>query len=132
LNGGPRLSRGEQACLRYASEIVAASAPRDGGGHRRDAASWSAKGRLGLAPAHAIHVTAIESGNLVDEWGIAAPGRAAEPPRHRQAKGAGTDMLGLTPPRHTSTLPTAVVRFAQLPDIPGRRGKRVKSTPNGA
>jgi hypothetical protein len=29
----------------------------------------------------------------------------AEPLRHRQTKGAGTDMLSLTSPRHTSTLP---------------------------
>jgi hypothetical protein len=28
-----------------------------------------------------------------------------EPLRHRQTKGAETDMLGLTPPRHTPTLP---------------------------
>ena len=29
-----------------------------------------------------------------------------EPLRHRQTKGAGTDMLSLTSPRHISTLPT--------------------------
>jgi hypothetical protein len=34
----------------------------------------------------------------------------AEPLRHRQTKGAETDMPGLQPLRHTSTLPTAVVR----------------------
>ena len=28
-----------------------------------------------------------------------------EPLRHRQTKGAETDMLDLTPPRHVSTLP---------------------------
>jgi hypothetical protein len=28
--------------------------------------------------------------------------------RHRQTKGAATDMFGLQPPRHTPTLPTAV------------------------
>jgi hypothetical protein len=27
--------------------------------------------------------------------------------RHRQTKGAATDMFYLTPPRHISTLPTA-------------------------
>jgi hypothetical protein len=32
-----------------------------------------------------------------------------EPLRHRQTKGAETDMLGLTPPRHTPTLPTPAV-----------------------
>jgi hypothetical protein len=37
----------------------------------------------------------------------------AEPLRHRQTKGAETDMLSLTSPRHTSTLPT--------PDGYGRR-----------
>ena len=32
--------------------------------------------------------------------------------RHRQTKGAETDMLGLTPPRHTPTLPTPDVGVA--------------------
>jgi cytochrome b561 len=32
-----------------------------------------------------------------------------EPLRHRQTKGAETDMLGLTPPRHTPTLPFSFV-----------------------
>ena len=40
-------------------------------------------------------------------------GATAEPLRHRQTKGAETDMLSLTSPRHTSTLPT--------PDGYGRR-----------
>jgi hypothetical protein len=30
-----------------------------------------------------------------------------EPLRHRQTKGAATDMFDLTPPRHISTLPIA-------------------------
>src|SRR5262245_21442842 len=30
----------------------------------------------------------------------------AEPVRHRQTKGAATDMFGLPPPRHISTLPS--------------------------
>jgi hypothetical protein len=51
-------------------------------------------------------------------WGRGSRvGQGREPPRHRQPKGAGTDMLGLMPPRHTSTPPTAVVRFAQIPVI---------------
>src|SRR5260370_27213553 len=33
-----------------------------------------------------------------------------EPLRHRQTKGAATDMFYLMPPRHISTLPTAEVR----------------------
>src|SRR5436189_1814059 len=33
-----------------------------------------------------------------------------EPVRHRQTKEAATDMFGLQPPRHISTLPTAAVR----------------------
>jgi hypothetical protein len=37
-----------------------------------------------------------------------------EPLRHRQTKGAETDMLDLTPPRHVSTLPTRAVAFAQI------------------
>jgi hypothetical protein len=32
-----------------------------------------------------------------------------EPLRHRQTKGAATDMFYLTPPRHISTLPFASV-----------------------
>ena len=37
-----------------------------------------------------------------------------KPLRHRQTKGAETDMLGLKPPRHTPTLPTpAVVATAE-------------------
>jgi hypothetical protein len=31
----------------------------------------------------------------------------ADPLRHRQTKGAATDMVDLTPPRHIPTLPTA-------------------------
>ena len=34
----------------------------------------------------------------------------AEPVRHRQTKGAATDMFDLQPPRHISTLPTADVQ----------------------
>jgi hypothetical protein len=37
-----------------------------------------------------------------------------EPLRHRQTKGAETDMLGLTPPRHTSTLPKPASRNGQM------------------
>ena len=33
-----------------------------------------------------------------------------EPLRHRQTKGAETDMPGLPPPRHFPTLPDLVVR----------------------
>jgi hypothetical protein len=42
-----------------------------------------------------------------------------EPLRHRQTKGAETDMLGLTPPRHTPTLPTPAVCCAQIAVIAG-------------
>ena len=35
----------------------------------------------------------------------------AEPVRHRQTKGAATDMFYLTPPRHISTLPKAPFRL---------------------
>jgi len=34
-------------------------------------------------------------------------GAMVEPLRHRQTKGAATDMPGLLPPRHIPTLPTA-------------------------
>jgi len=34
----------------------------------------------------------------------------ADPLRHRQTKGAATDMVDLTPPRHISTLPRAAIR----------------------
>ena len=33
-----------------------------------------------------------------------------EPLRHRQTKGAATDMFDLQPPRHISTLPIALFR----------------------
>src|SRR5271156_1909665 len=45
-------------------------------------------------------------------WGN---GATAEPLRHRQTKGAETDMLGLTSPRHTSTLPI-VLKTRKLSD----------------
>jgi hypothetical protein len=45
-----------------------------------------------------------------------------EPLRHRQTKGAETDMLDLTPPRHVSTLPTPVGWNAQTADIGQRHG----------
>ena len=38
-------------------------------------------------------------------------------------------MLNLTPPRHTPTLPIPAVRYAQIADIPRRRGELVESTP---
>jgi hypothetical protein len=58
----------------------------------------------------------------------------AEPLRHRQTKGAETDMFYLTPPRHISTLPIATVskcpryvRFSsdseQIADVPTCRIK---------
>ena len=48
-----------------------------------------------------------------------------EPLRHRQTKGAETDMLDLTPPRHVSTLPTPAGSFAQIPAIPEPRAQLV-------
>ena len=36
-----------------------------------------------------------------------------EPLRHRQTKGAATDMPGLPPPRHIPTLPISAVRFTE-------------------
>ena len=47
-----------------------------------------------------------------------------EPLRHRQTKGAATDMFGLQPPRHTPTLPSADLaggirnRVGREPDQP--------------
>src|SRR5580704_15635946 len=38
-------------------------------------------------------------------------GATVEPVRHRQTKGAATDMFGLQPPRHISTLSAAKSRF---------------------
>jgi hypothetical protein len=37
--------------------------------------------------------------------------------RHRQTKGAATDMFGLQPLRHTSTLPAAVIQIEALPTL---------------
>jgi hypothetical protein len=34
----------------------------------------------------------------------------ADPLRHRQTKGAATDMVDLTPPRHIPTLPNPAIR----------------------
>jgi hypothetical protein len=51
-----------------------------------------------------------------------------EPLRHRQTKGAETDMLDLTPPRHVSTLPTPAVGCAQIALPPDGSCERVKST----
>src|ERR1700674_5167613 len=62
-----------------------------------------------------------------------------EPLRHRQTKGAETDMFSLQPPRHISTLPLATVgpKKAACRDGPkaavsgcsktGRRGKLIRS-----
>ena len=38
----------------------------------------------------------------------------AEPVRHRQTKGAATDMFDLQLPRHTSTLPRAAIRGLRI------------------
>jgi hypothetical protein len=47
-----------------------------------------------------------------------------EPLRHRQTKGAATDMFFLTPPRHISTLPIRRTTIYQLRSVsrwvPGR------------
>ena len=48
----------------------------------------------------------------------------AEPLRHRQTKEAATDMFGLQPPRHISTLPIA------SGGSHGRPTLSVRSTPN--
>src|SRR5208282_729356 len=40
-----------------------------------------------------------------------------EPLRHRQTKGAATDMPGLPPPRHIPTLPIAAIRSLSRPSI---------------
>src|SRR5216684_4371558 len=49
----------------------------------------------------------------------------AEPLRHRQTKGAETDMFYLTPPRHISTLPIATEmecpRYVRFPPNSDRR-----------
>jgi hypothetical protein len=38
-------------------------------------------------------------------------GARVEPVRHRQTKGAATDMFGLQPPRHTPNLPIRAIRI---------------------
>src|SRR5271166_3645615 len=51
-----------------------------------------------------------------------------EPLRHRQTKGAETDMLDLTPPRHVSTLPTPVIagcaRLTSMQPLKSNIGQR--------
>ena len=41
----------------------------------------------------------------------------ADPLRHRQTKGAATDMVDLTPPRHIPTLPGEAIRGPARPSI---------------
>jgi len=41
----------------------------------------------------------------------------ADPLRHRQTKGAATDMVDLTPPRHIPTLPDSNASPSQIPAI---------------
>src|SRR5271157_4279440 len=55
-------------------------------------------------------------------------GGMVEPLKHRRTKGAETDMLGLTPPRHTPTLPTPAVRSAQSAAVLESPCERVRST----
>src|SRR6516225_2972637 len=45
----------------------------------------------------------------------------AEPVRHRQTKGAATDMFDLQPPRHTSTLPDSAVGSRASMSAKGRK-----------
>jgi len=52
----------------------------------------------------------------------------AEPVRHRQTKGAATDMFDLPPPRHISTLRNLMVID---PTIAAHRGRLVKTTGDG-
>src|ERR1700730_17558393 len=52
----------------------------------------------------------------------------ADPLRHRQTKGAATDMVDLRPPRHIPTLPRAAVvaRLMVRPVCPQLRQRRVR------
>src|ERR1700747_1115409 len=49
-------------------------------------------------------------------------GATAEPLRHRQTKGAATDMLNLKPPRHTPTLRRTAARGRNRPVDVGQLG----------
>jgi hypothetical protein len=51
-----------------------------------------------------------------------------EPLRHRQTKGAETDMPGLPPPRHIPTLPCRAVREGDHGGIFGRPGTAAPGT----
>src|SRR5271166_4412163 len=59
----------------------------------------------------------------------------AEPLRHRQTKGAETDMLSLTSPRHTSTLRiplksrSLIAAECDLPIQPGQGADRIAGQP---
>ena len=52
-----------------------------------------------------------------------------EPLRHRQTKGAATDMFYLTPPRHISTLPKGEIlaRSRCFPLYPWKRTSGVRA-----
>jgi len=51
----------------------------------------------------------------------------ADPLRHRQTKGAATDMVDLTPPRHIPTLPSRPVPAAK-PERPLSDSKAAVAT----
>jgi hypothetical protein len=89
------------------------------------ASGWSGR-RVGLAPiekrrlvtAHCDSMLQIadDAGNLhvrFDERSVETEARV-EPVRHRQTKGAATDLFGLQTPRHTPTLPFPDIRTAYV------------------
>jgi hypothetical protein len=51
-----------------------------------------------------------------------------EPLRHRQTKGAETDMPGLPPPRHFPTLPRAAIRGSPRPSTTSTPHQLLKPT----
>jgi hypothetical protein len=54
-----------------------------------------------------------------------------EPIRHRQTKGAATDMFDLKPPRHTSTLPILCIRLAGVSAGQGGLRSFTRTRPDG-
>jgi hypothetical protein len=80
---------------------------------RRSSGRLGPKTRLGP-----IWVCAVPSQGGAFQWVQIPPGEAtAAPVRHRQTKGADTDMPSLPPPRHISTLPELLKCSLDVPRV---------------
>src|SRR5712691_6702999 len=82
---------------------------------------WFRRGRLFIVSPDSLGTACPLSGRnstyrpvqILEAGSGCGNGVMVEPLRHRQTKEAATDMFGLKPPRHTSTLPKAAVPGAR-------------------